>query len=59
MLANSKKPPASDGRTVDAKQLVCQRRLRFKRLMYSLRLALEIRVERASDDASMVEPLIM
>jgi hypothetical protein len=59
MLANSNHPPTSDGRTVDAKQLVCQRRLRFQRLMYPLRLALEIRVERASDDARMLELLIM
>jgi hypothetical protein len=59
MLVTSKNPPASDGRTVDAKQLVCQRRLRFQRLMYPLRLALEIRVERASDDARVLESLIM
>ena len=59
MLSNSKNPLASDGRTVDAKQPVCQRRLRFQRLMYPLRLALQIRVEPASDDARVLETLIM
>ncbi len=49
MPANSNNCP-SDGWPIDAKQLVCQGRLRFQILMNLLRLAFEIRIERARND---------
>jgi len=57
MPADSNNLPTSDGRPVDTKRLICQGRLRFQILVNLLRLAFELRIERARNDAFVLLPL--